>query len=169
MTAFSLDSTTVTLEDTTTVFVPNGEFAKSVVRNITRRTHWPLKAVLRVPFASLPLCERLCADMEAYCRGRPDFAEAPPRLNCRVVLGELEHFAVPIEVTTFCRSEGVTQAEMERRRSDVVFRCCELAVRAGVPLVAPVMEVGLHPDVAVARGMLPYKRVVEDGSYVDDK
>jgi MscS family membrane protein len=117
---FALDNTVVLLEDTTVVTVPNAELAKSSIRNISRLTHWRVFATFRVPYAAMPRVRALASALESYCRGREDFAEAPPRVTARVVLGDVGDYALPIHVTTFMAAQGVTLPEFERRKHDIL-------------------------------------------------
>ena len=84
---FALDNTVIMLEDTSVVTVPNAELAKSAIRNLSRMSHWRVTATLRVPHGAMADVRALAARLEAYCRARPDFDEAPPRVIARVVLG----------------------------------------------------------------------------------
>jgi small-conductance mechanosensitive channel len=84
---FSIDNTVITLADTSVVTVPNAELAKSAIRNLSRMSFWRVTATFRVPYGNLRDVRQLAARLEEYCRGRADFAEAPPRVVCRVVLG----------------------------------------------------------------------------------
>ena len=84
---FTLDNTQVVLEDSSLVTLPNSELAKAAVRNLSRMAFWRVQATLRLPHSAAPQMRSLAARLEAYCRARDDFAEAPPRVVARVVLG----------------------------------------------------------------------------------
>ena len=138
---FALDNTQIFLEDTSLVTVPNAELAKASIRNLSRLTHWRVSATFRVPYADLPKVRALAAAMEAYCRGRPDFAEAPPRVAARVVLGDVGDYALPIVVTTFMPAPGVPLYEFERRRHDILLALGDIIAAAGVTLAVPTSAV----------------------------
>ncbi len=89
-------------------------------------------------FSSPPQIRAIIRDMEAYLRAMPDFAEAPPRQVCRVVLGDVGSDALPINVTAFIASPGVNQAAFERRKSDILCDLADVVTRIhGVPLALP--------------------------------
>jgi small-conductance mechanosensitive channel len=143
VTRFALDNTQLQLEDTTIVTLPNAELAKAAVRNLTRMAYWRVAATLRVPLHRAPDVRRLAAKLEAHCRSRPDFAEEPPRVVARVVLGDVAADHLPINVTTFFRAPGVTLAEFERRRHDILLALTDILAQEGVPLQLPASTVSV--------------------------
>ena len=143
VTRFALDNTQLQLEDTTIVTVPNAELARAAVRNLTRMGYWRVAATLRVPLQRAPDVRRLAARLEAYCRSRPDFAEEPPRVVARVVLGDVAADHLPVNVTTFFRAPGVTLAEFERRRHDILLAMTDILAEQGIPLQLPASTVAL--------------------------
>ena len=151
VTRFGLASTEIMAEDTTPVTIPNGEMAKQTIRNFTRRSHWTVAATFRLPHAHLASVRAIAEDMEAYLRGRPDFSEAPPRLVCRVVLGDIGADALPLHVTAFVSSKGVILAEFERIKSRIL---CDLGdivtVKHGAPLALPSSNVRMEAAGAAA-------------------
>jgi MscS family membrane protein len=143
VTRFALDNTQVTLEDTSVVTLPNAELAKSAVRNLSRLSHWRVAATFRVPYGALGDVRALTARLEAYCRGREDFHEAPPRIVARVVLADVAEYALAINVTTFLKAPGVTLPEFERRRHEILIALGEMIAAAGVQLAVPTSSVAL--------------------------
>jgi small-conductance mechanosensitive channel len=143
VTRFALDNTQLQLEDTTIVTLPNAELARAAVRNLSRMAHWRVAATLRVPLQRAGDVRDLAQRLEAYCRSRADFAEAPPRVVARVVLGDVAADHLPINVTTFMRAPGVTLPEFERRRHDILLAMTEIMEQQGVPLQHPAFSVAL--------------------------
>lgn len=87
----------------------------------------------------------MIADMESYLRSRRDFAEAPPRLSCRVVLADVCVDAVAVAFTTYILSKGVSTAEMQIVKSAIL---CDLAdlVRLKYGFDLAVTQVRLLPS-----------------------
>ena len=143
VTRFALDNTQLQLEDTTIVTLPNAELARAAVRNLSRMGHWRVAATLRVPLHRAADVRDLARRLEAYCRARPDFDEAPPRVVARVVLGDVAADHLPINVVTFLRAPGVTLPEFERRRHDILLGLTDILAQQGVPLQLPASTVAL--------------------------
>jgi len=143
VTRFGIDSTTLTLDDTTAVTVPNAELAKLAIRNLSRRTHWPVNAQFRLAHGALPGVRALLTDMERYCRNRADFAEMQPRLACRVVLADVSPDALLIAVSTYMSRAGCDQTSFERRRSDILCDLGDMITTHGLKLALPASSVRL--------------------------
>lgn len=151
VTAFNIDHTTIAPDDTVPVHIPNAELAKLAIRNISRRKLWPIAATFRLPHTALPQVPALLAAMEAYLRGRADFAEAPPRQECRVVLADIGPDALLIAISAFVAVQGptgpVSLALFERRRSDILCTLGGMVATHGLQLQLP-----LQAEISYAGG-----------------
>jgi hypothetical protein len=61
----------------------------------------------------------------------------------RVVLGDVAADHLPINVTTFFRAPGVTLADFDRRRHDILLALTDILAQEGVPLQLPATTVSL--------------------------
>ena len=150
---FGIDSTTITLDDSTPVHIPNSELAKSTIRNTSRRTLWPVTASFRLPHATLAsgLAGDVARRLEVEARGRSDFAESPPQFVCRCVVSEVSPDAVVVSITTYIAAKGVDLATSERRKSDILLRMSSVITKEmGVHLALPSTAVQYlaNPDAA---------------------
>ena len=154
---FGIDSTTITLDDSTPVHIPNSELAKSTIRNTSRRTLWPVTASFRLPHATLGsgLAGEVARRLEAEARSRPDFAELAPQFVCRAVVADVSPDAVVVSITTYIASHGVDLATSERRRSEILLRLSsiitnELGIQLALPSTA--VQYLANPGAAATSG-----------------
>jgi len=151
VTAFNIDHTTIAPDDSVPVHIPNAELAKLAIRNISRRKLWPIAVMLRLPHTALAQVPALLSDLEAYLRGRADFAEAPPRQECRAVLADIGPDALLIAISAFIAVQGptgpVSLAAFERRRSDILCSIGRLVDKHGLRLQLP-----LQAEISYAGG-----------------
>jgi hypothetical protein len=151
---FGIDSTTITLDDSTPVHIPNSELAKSTIRNTSRRTLWPVTASFRLSHAALAsgLAGEVAKRLEEYARSRPDFKEHGPQFVCRGVVSDISADAVIVSLITYIASPGVDLATFERRRSDVLLRASEIVTKdMGLQLALPTSALMQYVDGAAVR------------------